>query len=120
MGGLRSCRCRRRLANRAHDEHPIADVSGSVERSRRKETRVLTGASASSFQYSGEATVSIDVTSFVNSLVGQPLASLEIDPAGPVPETVPEPATVALLGSTLAGIGLARWRQWRRKQSGVP
>jgi hypothetical protein len=28
----------------------------------------------------------------------------------------PEPTTMLLLGTTMAGLGLARWRQWRRRQ----
>jgi hypothetical protein len=34
----------------------------------------------------------------------------------PEPSVVPEPATLFLLGTTAAGLGLARWRQRRRKQ----
>jgi hypothetical protein len=30
--------------------------------------------------------------------------------------SVPEPTTLLLFGTTAAGLGLARWRQWRRKQ----
>jgi hypothetical protein len=30
--------------------------------------------------------------------------------------TVPEPTTLLLFGTTMAGLGLARWRQRRRKQ----
>lgn len=103
------------------------------------------GTTASPFLYGGELTASVDVTTFVNSLVGsttfvgftllkdsepafvgarfnqislgQPFASLEVDPAGPVPEPIPEPATLVLLGSTFAAVGVARWRQRRRQQS---
>jgi hypothetical protein len=37
--------------------------------------------------------------------------------AEPIPPTpVPEPGTLLLLGTTAAGLGLARWRQRGRKQ----
>jgi hypothetical protein len=32
----------------------------------------------------------------------------------------PEPATLLLLGSSLGGLGLARWRQRRKQQAAVP
>jgi hypothetical protein len=42
------------------------------------------------------------------------LPSLVEYDAAPAP--IPEPATLLLLGTTMAGLGLARWRQRRRKQ----
>ena len=36
--------------------------------------------------------------------------------AEPIPAPVPEPVTFLLFGTTAAGLGLARWRQCRRKQ----
>jgi hypothetical protein len=49
---------------------------------------------------------------------GQSLDFIVEFPAGefPAPAPIPEPATVLLFGTTAAGIGLARWRQRKRKQ----
>lgn len=50
---------------------------------------------------------------------GRPLSNViftsESDPTLP-PAPVPEPTTLLLFGTTAAGLGLARWRQRRRKQ----
>jgi len=42
-------------------------------------------------------------------------AVLAQDSDGTAPGAAPEPATVALMGAGLAGIGIAAWRRNRRK-----
>ncbi len=41
--------------------------------------------------------------------------AVPVDSDGTAPSGAPEPATVALMGAGLAGIGIAAWRRNRRK-----
>jgi hypothetical protein len=115
-------------------------VSGYVGNGTLEQTDFNAGAAIASLSYSGGPTLAIDVTSFLNGLIGSAtfagvnvrqsevqegivqfnvtsnaVATLEVNPAAPT--AVPEPATLLLVGSSFAGAGLARWRHQRRKDA---
>jgi hypothetical protein len=56
------------------------------------------------------------VTGWLNTGGTSPMGTYSIALDLQPPQAVPEPATLLLVGTTMAGLGLARLRQWRRKR----